>query len=119
MHSYPKDVTSSTRNEIQNKKIKAIVFNKISRRFSLKSQLPKTKLYVSVKKLISDHTKDGKTSFDSADGGKKVKTEETTKNTTGQTHKPVGRVKWITLQCISKHISSKLKNRAPKAQQRF
>ena len=43
---------------------------------------------------------------------------ETTKNTSGQTHKPVGRVNWITLQCSSKQLPSKLKNRSPKAQQR-
>ena len=35
-----------TRNEIQIKKIKAIVFNIISQRFSLKNQLPKMKLSV-------------------------------------------------------------------------
>ena len=43
---------------------------------------------------------------------------EKTKHTTGQNHKPIARVNWITLQCISKQIPSKLKNRSPKAQQR-
>ena len=43
---------------------------------------------------------------------------ETTKHTTDQNHNAVSRVNWITSQCISKQLPSKLKNRSPKAQQR-
>ena len=74
MHSYPKDVTSSTRNKIQNKKNQGDSIQYYFTKIQLKKLTSKDEtIYISDKKIICDHTKDGKTSFDSADAGNRKK----------------------------------------------
>ena len=59
-----------TRNEIQTKKKQGDSIQYYFTKIQVKKPTSEDEtIYVSDKKIITDHTKDGETSFDSADGG--------------------------------------------------